>query len=376
MVNDNNNITLKNANTLLVIKLDGIGDFVLVTAFLRELRKNAPMAKIILVARNSVVDLAAECPYVNEVLVFDPWKPSLIQKLALKTKCFLFSMRYLYWKNIDLAIIPRWDIDYYGAVYLAKYSGAKRRVGFSELVCSKKAKRNIGYDDYLTDAIPDSGIIHETDRSLHLLKVLRGKIESFTLELWISPRSLTIAQHFLNPWLCNPLIGLGIGAKGENRQWPWIRYAEVAEILYNELGAVSILLGSNMDKHIAKKIENYVNCSIVNLVGKTSLQVLSATISHCNLVIGNDSGIIHIATSVNRPVIIISPHTRNASSICTATPERFGPRGVVYAYIQPEKALPPCQNACKASYTHCINTINTEDVINNVKKLWSTIIKS
>jgi len=62
---------LEDARRLLVIRLDRIGDLVLFSPFLRELRRCAPKARITLVVSPETADLAARCPRVDEVLVFD-----------------------------------------------------------------------------------------------------------------------------------------------------------------------------------------------------------------------------------------------------------------------------------------------------------------
>ncbi len=56
---------------MLVIRLDEIGDVVLTTPLLRELRRNLPRAWITLVVKKQVYNLVVNCPYVNEVLSFD-----------------------------------------------------------------------------------------------------------------------------------------------------------------------------------------------------------------------------------------------------------------------------------------------------------------
>ena len=63
-------IELAEAKRILVVRLDAIGDTVLNTAFLRELRRNAPEAKIDLVVQPRVADLYKICPYVDEVHTF------------------------------------------------------------------------------------------------------------------------------------------------------------------------------------------------------------------------------------------------------------------------------------------------------------------
>src|SRR5690242_5024933 len=61
------------APRILVTRLDGIGDVILLAPFLRELRRNYPDSAITLVVNQSFASIATACPYVNEVLLLEPW---------------------------------------------------------------------------------------------------------------------------------------------------------------------------------------------------------------------------------------------------------------------------------------------------------------
>lgn len=64
-------INLSRIRRVLVVRLDDIGDMVLTTPFLRELRRNIPKSWITLVVKPRVYNLVETCPYVNEVLSCD-----------------------------------------------------------------------------------------------------------------------------------------------------------------------------------------------------------------------------------------------------------------------------------------------------------------
>ncbi len=104
-------IDLKAADRVLVIRLDDIGDMVLSTPFLRELRRVVPQAKISLVVKPSVEELAVGCPFVNEILVYDPGPLGYTPTFERMQRTVRFSARHLWLRRFDLAIIPRWDAD-------------------------------------------------------------------------------------------------------------------------------------------------------------------------------------------------------------------------------------------------------------------------
>ena len=60
------------SENILVISLDPAGDNVMMSAFVRELRRNFPKARIAMLVRSYLADLWKLCPYINELLVFEP----------------------------------------------------------------------------------------------------------------------------------------------------------------------------------------------------------------------------------------------------------------------------------------------------------------
>ena len=119
-------------DTILIVRLDEIGDVVMTSAFLRELRNAAPQARITLLVKPKVLNFVERCPYVDEVLSFTC--DDLTSDLNRHVKAIRFSMSNLWAKDLSLAIIPRWDTDISHATFLAYFSGARWRIGYSETV--------------------------------------------------------------------------------------------------------------------------------------------------------------------------------------------------------------------------------------------------
>src|SRR5438552_1577954 len=100
---------------ILVIKPDEIGDVLLASAFLRELRNTFPKAWICLVVKPSVYNLVEYCPYINELTTYDWRSPRYLGRLQGSWRAFQFVRRRLRSLRFDMAIIPRWDADFYHA---------------------------------------------------------------------------------------------------------------------------------------------------------------------------------------------------------------------------------------------------------------------
>ena len=105
-----------------------------------------------------------------------------------------------------------------------------------------------------------------------------------------------------------PTIALCPGAEfGPSKKWPAIYFAEVANF-YLTKGWQVFLLGSTNDETTGYEIEENITnkgATIFNLIGKTKIQDTIDTLSFCRLVLTNDSGLMHVAASVDVNLIVL-----------------------------------------------------------------------
>ena len=191
-------IDLSRIKRVLLVRVDEIGDVVLTTPLIRELRKNLPHAWITLVVKPEVYNLIETCPYVNEVLVYDWNVCGQKRNLIRHFRILKLALLRLWKRNFDLAILPRWDCDYYHSSFLAYLSGAKARVAYSEEVTTYKRMLNKGYDKLFTHVLTDNYLKHEVEHNLEVITFLRGNIDDDRLELWVDKEDERSAQALLN----------------------------------------------------------------------------------------------------------------------------------------------------------------------------------
>ena len=106
-----------------------------------------------------------------------------------------------------------------------------------------------------------------------------------------------------------PIIGFCPGAEfGPAKRWPHYHYAKLAEMLINQGYAVE-LFGSAKDESVGEEIRQALSEELrefcVNLAGKTNLNEAVDLIANCTAVVTNDSGLMHIAAAVHRPLIAL-----------------------------------------------------------------------
>jgi heptosyltransferase-2 len=109
------------------------------------------------------------------------------------------------------------------------------------------------------------------------------------------------------------LVGLGPGAAyGQAKQWAPDRMAELIARLVRECGVTCLLVGASHDRAAARAIESWLGAhasearrGFVDLVGRTSLGALVGITARCAAFVSNDSGAMHVAAALGRPVVAL-----------------------------------------------------------------------
>lgn len=348
------------AQRVMVVKLDSRGDLVLASAFFRELRRNAPRARVTALVNPGCAEILQGCPYVDEVRTYEGLEGSAWA--MLKAWLWAFSRRLT---RVDFAFVPRWDIDLYDALPMAWATGARSRMGFSEEVHAGKALANKGFDNFLTLALDDRSARPEVYRGLQLLQAAGAIVESNQLECWVSQADRDMAVG-----LCPDgphWIAIGPGAASPTRRWPAREYAEVVEKLNSPRVGFAVL-GSSEDARASAEIAASGD-RVLDLAGRLSLNEAAAVIERCVLFIGADSGLAHIAAAVGTPCVVVSCHWAGANPLHSNAPERFAPWQSSSVVVRPRNARSPCRTHCAATTPHCINGVEVREVCEAAESL-------
>ena len=335
-----NNRATGDHKTILVVQLADIGDLVITSVFLRELRVCYPDAKIVLAVAPFTASYARLCPHVDSVALFDPkklaglkWKQCLTGCDAWWSGAADFKKEYFPQHPPDLGFTVRTHRDSIQAAsqILLTATHVGQRVGYP-------LKPLFGYlrSTYLLDHIyPPTLTGHEIERQLKLLEVARKNIRpAGTLELWTSSQT---ERHALEIWKgigsnsSGPFIGVGIGAGRPEKCWPLAHYAELVRWL-ESTGWTPLLIGSQADRLSAEKILSVSGSQrAINLTGQIPLETTAAFFKTLNFFVGNDSGPMHLAVAARVPTVGIfgpedssrwGPWPPGLRSIAVSAPEK------------------------------------------------------
>ena len=365
-------LAVSTARGILVVALAEAGDMVLLSPFLRELRGLAPDARITLVTLPATAILFEHSGVVDRIATFAGEAPRLLRPLLLPRRARRFARRELR-GGFDVAIVPRWDTDHRLATAVALYSGAPRRVGFSEQSTPRRRTLNAGFDTLLTDVVESGGAVHEVERHLTMLRALGSERPSGRLALRLSDGDRRRAAELLRPVSGEHVfVALGVGAAHPKRRWPAARFAEVGRALQRELSAHVLVVGGPGDIAEQDAILRELAPGATGLAGRLTLRESTAALGRCALFVGNDSAPLHLAAAAGVPCVEISCHPATGDPLHNNAPERFGPWGVPSAVLRPAEAVPPCDDGCRASRPHCILEVASDEVIRAARALLTT----
>lgn len=161
------------------------------------------------------------------------------------------------------------------------------------------------------------------------------------------------------------VVGICPGAEyGKAKQWPERYYAEVCEACI-AAGRQVWAFGSSNDKPVVDRIGHMLTqptgAHFTNLAGKTSLTDAIDLLSETQFVISNDSGLMHIAAAVGRPVIALY-----GSTSAEFTPPLTDKAEIITLGLE----CSPCfARTCPLGHTNCLNELRPNLVMDRIQKI-------
>ncbi|MFZ6798341.1 lipopolysaccharide heptosyltransferase II [Undibacterium sp. Di24W] len=325
---------------LLVIAPNWIGDAIMAQPLLRLLRAQHPNAQIDVLAPKWVAPVVQAMSEVDMVLestirhgsikIRDYWKHA--QEIRRKE----YSAVYVLPNSIKYALLP----------WLA---GIKKRIGYRGE--TRYGLINVMHHDSKISPRP------MTDFYAALARAPQDPIPATLPKPRLSVSTLKNEQLFGKFGLATnlPIIVLAPGAEfGSAKRWPETYFADLArKILGFNRKAQIVILGGPNDRAVCQQIHEQVP-NALNLAGNTTLEQAIGLISGASAIISNDSGLLHIASALNRPTLAI-----------------YGPTDPQHAPSHSDKKISislnlscaPCkQKECPLGHRECMTKISPDMV--------------
>jgi ADP-heptose:LPS heptosyltransferase len=350
---------------LLVVRLDEIGDMVLFSPFLRELRRNLPKAWITLAVKPSLQNMVELCPYVDEVVTFDSNDTGRWPRFIRHWRALRLAQKDFWHRRFEAAMSPRLGEDTQHAIFLMYFSGARWRMAFSERVTANAPRLGWYLDKLLTHSFETTIHQHEVESNLEFLRLTGTKVEDNTIEMWCSSEDHTFAERLFSAHGITDnqlVVGLGPWAGMPQKQWPLSHFLELAAWLIEEHNAKLLLVGGEADRGKGEVFTRRFGDSVIDLTARATIRQTAASLRWCRIYVGNCSGPMHLAAAMKVPVVEVCCHPQTGSKYHVRSPNRFGPWGVRSIVLQPEQGLPGCVECCAFDETHCITQVSVSTV--------------
>jgi len=183
------------------------------------------------------------------------------------------------------------------------------------------------------------------------------------LEIFLNEADRREAGEKLN--FDGAIVAVAPSARWPTKRWAPERFAEVSDRLAQELGARAVLLGGREDMELTGAVEKRMREKAINIAGALSIRGAAAVIEKSLAFVGNDTGLMHIASALSRPgAAIFGPTTRHLG---------FYPyRSRLHVVEATGLKCRPCSKQgdieCPKSHFRCMLDISSAQVMNAVKK--------
>jgi len=296
---------------ILVISLAGIGDTLIATPFLRELRENFPDAMIdVLTKEAGGRDLLESNPHVNRVFYKNLMKCSKLEALR-----FLWSLRRERYQ-LSINTHPQSRIHYRVAAWLA---GADVRISH-EYECFNWLDRWL-----VTGALPQDYARHSVENNFDVLPLIgaKKKLPAHEMELFLTPAEEKFADDFFaeHKLAGQKILGVHVGSGDTKnlplKRWPLKHYAGLVRKLNHERPDIHVLLFGGPEEAKDHQVVLAQAKRDLTLEAKTkNLRETAALMKRCSAFLSVDTALMHVAAAMKVPnQIVIEAPTLNATNL-------------------------------------------------------------
>jgi ADP-heptose:LPS heptosyltransferase len=344
---------------VLLLRLERIGDLLMVIDAIRDARRCWPAADIDLVVGSWNEGLARLIPEVTRVETLDvPW----LARDAAGASGTELIRRARAWRGrkYDVAINFEPDVR---SNFLLWLGGARARWGYW----------SGGGGAFLTEALEYAPMTHVSDNARTLVARAAGRSLPDAWPGAAPEPRLTVPVDARNRAAARigaargVLIGVHAAGGRESKQWHLDRFAAVARELATSRGATIVLTGSDADRALVDVVKRgLAGVPVVDAAGGLDVPMLAGVLARLDLFVTSDTGPMHLAAAVGTPVVAL---------FGPAQPARYGPRAAVERIVRVDLPCSPCGRVrlpperCRGHVPDCMDGITVAAVLRAANEL-------
>ena len=327
---------------VLIIRFSAIGDVLLTTPILRLLHSQQPGVQIDFLVKHPFAPLLAAHPLVHRLHIL-PASPTLAELVE--------RGRELRRQNYDAVIDLQGHVQSRLISFLARPGRIYRyrKYSFRRFLL-------VHFRWNLYGNVPPS----VPERYFGALRPLGLEWEALPLEFFIPPE---VEEQLAERWpfsAVERVIAMAPGAGRATKRWPAEHFAQAAERLSRDTGARILLLGGKADEQVCRQVAEKTPSPVVDWCGRTSLWETGAALKRVDLLMTNDTGVMHMAAAFQKPVVaFFGPTVREFGFFPYRTPHRV-------LEVQGLRCR-PCSyhgtSACPRRHFRCLQDILPEQAV-------------
>ena len=329
---------------VLVIRFSSIGDILLMTPLIRAARERHPQAHLAFLTKAAFAPLISDNPRLNEVITLLPEQGLASLATAIRAKKFTHIMDLhgsLRTRALRLLVPGSWG----------GYNN--HRVAREILI---RFKKNV----YPRD-------IPVPERYFDAARRLGVSPDGGPPEFFLSPRATQEADDWLGASGLpsdRKLVALAPGAAHNTKRWPAEYWRELVHRL-TENGVAVVIVGGPEDAELGRSVSEAGGPLAASAAGRLSLQGTGALLSRSLALVSGDTGVMHMATGVNTPVVALFGPTVRAFGFFP-----YSSRAVV---LERDLSCRPCTawgtERCPLGHHRCLRDITAIDVEQVVRRM-------
>lgn len=319
----------------LIIRFSSIGDIVLTTPVVRNLKQQVENVEIHYITKPQFKSILESNPYVDKVHVL---------KKSLKE-----TVNELKYEHFDYVI------DLHRNIRTARFKNRLKTISFS---FDKLNKEKWMLVNFKKNNLPDTHIV---DRYIDTLKVFDVKNDEQGLDYFI-PEKDEVDLKSISEELINGYVGIVVGAYHNTKKLTKEKIIAICK----QIDKPILLLGGPDNKEEGEEIKNSIGKNIYNTCGAYNINQSASLVKQANIILTPDTGLMHIASAFKKKIISVWGNT---------VPE-FG----MYPYMpHPDSEIieikdlkcRPCSKIgftqCPKKHFKCINDLDEDYIVKRIK---------